>query len=59
MMMEIWCLTADEYASMLDQSGEPGKSKELRRLSSGAHAEIKQGSFFAHTIRVVVGRQSN
>lgn len=59
MMMETWCLTADEYASTLSQAGEPGKAKEVRKLSAGAHEEIKQGSFFAHTIRIVVGRQSN
>lgn len=56
MMMEIWCLVADDYASVLDRTGPPGKGDEIRKLRSGAYKEIKQGSYFSHTIRVTVGR---
>jgi hypothetical protein len=56
MMMDIWCLTADEYASALERFGPPVKAAEVRRLASGAYNEIKEGSYYSNTIRVAVGR---
>lgn len=55
-MMDIWCLTADEYASVVDRVGPPGKAEEVRNLVAGAYNEIRKGSYYTSTIRVAVGR---
>lgn len=55
-MMEIWCLTTDDFASEMDVTGPPGKGDELRQLIDGAYAEIKNGEFYSHSIRVVIGK---
>ena len=49
MMMEIWCLVADDYASALDRLGLPGKADEVRELRSGAYREISK----AHISRIL------
>ena len=56
MWMELWCLTADDYACALDRSGPIGGADRVRNLASGAYMEIRQGANFSHTLRVAVGR---
>ncbi|MCJ1404697.1 hypothetical protein MMC11_007923 [Xylographa trunciseda] len=56
MWMELWCLTADDRACALDQTGPAGSADKVRQLASGAYLEITQGAYFSHTLRVAVGR---
>jgi len=56
MMMEIWCLSADDFAARLESSGSLEKASVLRQLATDAYPEIKRGAFYSHAWRVVVGR---
>ena len=58
MMMEIWCLVVDEYASVLSELEQPEKATKMRKLVQGAYTELRDGSYFSQTWRVIVGRSA-
>jgi hypothetical protein len=58
MMMEIWCLVADDYAQALEGMGMLDKANGIRKMGSEAYMEIKKGGCYTHTIRVAVGKKS-
>lgn len=55
-MMEIWCLTADDFATMAEIKGDFEKADEFRKTASGAYEEIKKGAQYMHVWNVTVGK---
>ena len=60
MMMQLMCLTADEYATnYLDKFAPPGSGDQARLTCQQALLEAKEGSFLSQVFKVVVARKSD
>ncbi|KAI9667150.1 MAG: hypothetical protein M1831_001327 [Alyxoria varia] len=54
MMMDMWCLIANEFADIyLDKHGPAGAGDNMRKIVEGAMEEIKQGSSYSQVFQIV------